>query len=87
MQVARVAEEVHATLSDVSVATRVLPAQDPQLTGLSGTMALNGAYLVDVGLEERFEHAVGQVRERHPDVTIESGGPWPPYSFAVLDQP
>ncbi|MGH3463836.1 MAG: GvpL/GvpF family gas vesicle protein, partial [Kribbellaceae bacterium] len=87
LQVARVAEEVHTAVSDVAVATRVLPPQDPQLTGLTGAMALNGAYLVDLDRQEQFEQTVTAVRERFPDVTVESGGPWPPYSFAVLDQP
>jgi Gas vesicle synthesis protein GvpL/GvpF len=86
-QVAQVADQVHASLSGVSVATRVLPAQDPQLTGLTGTMALNGAYLVDHGRREQFEREVAAVRARFPDLTVETGGPWPPYSFAVLDQP
>ena len=69
------------------MATRILPAQDPQLTGLTGAMALNGAYLVDLERLEQFELAIGEVRTRFADVTVESGGPWPPYSFAVLDQP
>ena len=87
IEVAKVAEEVHAALSEIAVATRILPAQDPQLTGLTGSMALNGAYLVDHERLEQFEQAVDEVRTRFPDVTVESGGPWPPYSFAVLDQP
>ena len=86
IEVAKVAEEVHAALSELAVAMRVLPAQDPQLTGLTGSMALNGAYLVEVERLEQFDRAVAEVRERFPDVTVESGGPWPPYSFAVLDQ-
>jgi hypothetical protein len=87
LQVARVAEEVHTAVSEVAVATRVLPPQDPQLTGLTGAMALNGAYLVDRDRQEQFEQTVTALRERFPDVTVASGGPWPPYSFAVLDQP
>jgi len=85
-EINRVAEEVHAALTHASVATRVLPSQDPQLTGLTGTMALNGAYLVDLVQGQRFEQQVHEVRERFPEVTVESGGPWPPYSFAVLEQ-
>jgi len=84
--VTRVADEVHAALARVSVATRVLPGQDPKLTGLTGTMALNGAYLVARSEEDAFEQAVAELRGRFPDVTVDSGGPWPPYSFAVLDQ-
>jgi hypothetical protein len=83
----QVAEEVHALLSRTSVASRVLPAQDPQLTGHTGTMVLNGAYLVESAERERFERELAEVRGRFPDVELEAGGPWPPYSFAVLEQP
>lgn len=83
---ARVAEEVHEALAQAAVANRVLPAQDPQLTGLSGTMALNGAYLVDLLQRQRFEQQLRELRARFPEVTVESAGPWPPYSFAVLEQ-
>lgn len=85
--VGRLAEEVHAVLSRAAVASRVLPAQDPQLTGLSGTMALNGAYLVEKAEQQQFEARVRDVRDSYPDVRVEAAGPWPPYSFAVLEQP
>lgn len=86
-EVGRVAEEVHAALAGVSVASRVLPPQDPQLTGLTGTMALNGAYLIELAEQEGFERQVGEARAAHPDVVVDVAGPWPPYSFAVLEQP
>jgi hypothetical protein len=82
----RVAEEVHALLCRTAVASRVLPAQDPQLTGLSGAMALNAAYLVELAEQERFEQRLDEARTLHPEVLIEAAGPWPPYSFAVLEQ-
>lgn len=85
-EVARVADEVHAAVSGVAVASRVLPPQDPQLTGLTGTMALNGAYLVERSHEARLEEQVDAMRAAHPDVVVDVNGPWPPYSFAVLDQ-
>ena len=81
----RVAEEVHALLAGTSVASRVLPSQDPQLTGLTGSMALNAAYLVERSEDERFEQRLREARTVHPDVMIEAAGPWPPYSFAVLE--
>ncbi len=86
-EVARVAEEVHLALAGASVASRVLPPQDPQLTGLSGTMALNGAYLIELTEREGFERRVDEVRAAHPDLVLDAAGPWPPYSFAVLEQP
>ena len=86
-EVGRVVEDVHAVLSRASVASRVLPAQDPQLTGLTGSMALNGAYLVELDRQQPFEHELDELRARFPDVEVHAAGPWPPYSFAVLEQP
>ena len=30
-----------------------------------------------------FLARVRELAERHPDTTLEVGGPWPPYSFAA----
>ncbi len=86
-QALKVAEEVHARLSAVSVASRRLPPQDPRLTGHVGTMTLNGAYLVDASRSDEFADAVRAVQSDHPDAGIDAAGPWPPYSFATLEQP
>ncbi len=83
---ARVAEEVHEALSAVSVASRRLPAQDPRLTGYQGTMVLNGAYLVDIDDGASFESLVQSLAEAHPESQVDVRGPWPPYSFAMLEQ-
>jgi hypothetical protein len=82
----QVAEEVHARLSAVSAASRRLPPQDPRLTGHAGTMTLNGAYLVDTSRGEEFAEAVRSAQGDHPDAGIDAAGPWPPYSFAMLEQ-
>jgi hypothetical protein len=81
----RVAESVHHELASVAEASRVLPAQDPQLTGHAGTMVLNGAYLVADDARDRFVARLEALRSTHAGVTLEAGGPWPPYSFAVLE--
>ncbi len=83
---ARMAEEVHQALSGLSAASRRLPAQDPRLTGYQGTMVLNGAYLVDINDGASFENLVQSLAEAHPDSPIDVRGPWPPYSFAMLEQ-
>jgi hypothetical protein len=82
------AARAHDALASASVASRLLPAQDPRLTGHEGTMVLNGAYLVDAedvgsftALADRLAGQLGA------GLTLEWRGPWPPYSFAVLDQP
>ena len=82
---ARVAESVHHELAAIADASRLLPAQDPQLTGHVGQMVLNGAYLVADSVRDTFAERVDALREEHVEVTLEAGGPWPPYSFAVLE--
>ena len=81
----QVAEHVHETLVTLSAASRRLPAQDPRLTGYRGTMVHNAAYLVSAGLAGEFGDAVGELTAEHREVVIEAGGPWPVYSFAILD--
>ena len=81
------AEEVHRELAAVAVASRVLPPQDPQLTGIAGTMVLNGAYLVDLAAGDDFAVRFRELAAAHPTLQAESAGPWPPYSFAVLEEP
>ncbi|HET7388836.1 MAG TPA: GvpL/GvpF family gas vesicle protein [Nocardioidaceae bacterium] len=84
---ARVAAEIHEELARRSVAARVLAAQDPRLTGHEGTMTLNGAYLVAAADADAFAEHVEQLAGGYTEVRVESHGPWPPYSFATLEQP
>jgi hypothetical protein len=79
------ADTVHESLTAQAVASKRLPPQDARLTGLTGTMVLNGAYLVDVDSAARFEEMVRSMESLHPDCQISSSGPWPPYSFAMLE--
>ena len=82
---AAMAERVHLTLAEASVASRRLPPQDAKLTGRTETMVMNGAYLVPDLDHDAFVALVEQVRESEPTAIVEVGGPWPPYSFAVLE--
>lgn len=79
------AARVHAALAEVSVAGRRLPAQDRRLTGHTGEMVLNGTYLVENDREDAFRGAVSALAEQNPQVRLEVAGPWPPYSFAMLE--
>ena len=81
------ADAVHDTLATQCVASRRLRPQDPRLTGHEGTMTLNGAYLVEEDEASRFTAAAARLAEENPDARIEVHGPWPPYSFATLEQP
>jgi hypothetical protein len=80
------AEQVDLALRDLAVATRRLRPQDPRLSGAAGTMLLNGAYLVDASYANAFADRVAALGAEHPEVSVACGGPWPPYSFATLDQ-
>lgn len=83
---ARVGDEVHDALSSVSVASRRLHPQDPRLTGRPGTMLLNGAYLIETDSGEAFESQAAALADSYQSVEISCVGPWPPYSFAMLEQ-
>ncbi|QIX27073.1 GvpL/GvpF family gas vesicle protein [Nocardioides sp. JQ2195] len=83
---AQVGDEIHDALSAMSVASRRLHPQDPRLTGHAGTMLLNGAYLIDADDGHLVDSRVRDLAEAHPSVEITCAGPWPPYSFAMLEQ-
>jgi hypothetical protein len=82
-----VASRIHQRLAEFSVASRQLPPQDPRLTGLTGAMVLNAAYLVPTDDRGRFVDEVSEVGRRHPELRVDCQGPWPAYSFATLDEP
>jgi len=79
------AERVHDALVPVVTASRRLPPQDSRLAGHEGTMVHNAAYLVERARSEDFIALVEQQAGAHPDVVVDARGPWPPYSFAMLD--
>jgi hypothetical protein len=84
---AAMAERVHAALAEASVASRRLAPQDARLTGRTETMVMNGAYLVPEADHDPFLALVQKIDESEPAAIVEVGGPWPPYSFAVMEQP
>lgn len=80
------ADRVHEALSGRSVASRRLAPQDPRLTGHQGTMVLNGAYLVDAEQGDVFAEEARACAAAYPHLEVDVRGPWPPYSFAMLEQ-
>jgi hypothetical protein len=80
------AGQVHEALHELSRASRQLPPQDPRLSGHQGTMVLNAAYLVPVEGADAFVARADDLAAAHPEVVVDRRGPWPPYSFAMLDQ-
>jgi Gas vesicle synthesis protein GvpL/GvpF len=77
------AEEVHARLQDWAIDAVVGRPQNPDLSGHTGQMLLNGAYLVDRDRVERFQALVAELQDRHRGLgaRVEASGPWPPYNF------
>ncbi|MFC4003139.1 GvpL/GvpF family gas vesicle protein [Prauserella oleivorans] len=80
------AGELHEALAALSVAARRHPPQDPKLSGRSGWMVLNGAYLVDDARGDEFARTVERLGADRAGVRLELTGPWPPYSFAGLEE-
>lgn len=79
------AEQVHAVLTRHAEAGRLYAPQDRGLSGVAEPMVLNGAYLVRKEAARDFPRLVEALAERHPAVRLELTGPWPPYSFAGVD--
>ncbi|WP_062982483.1 GvpL/GvpF family gas vesicle protein [Nocardia anaemiae] len=80
------AEQIHARLVRHSVAGRRQAATDPALSGRRDWMVLNGTYLVDDDRADDFTATVRELGAELPGIRLEITGPWPPYSFAGVDQ-
>jgi hypothetical protein len=84
------AEETHARLRDEAAAATRLPPQNRQLSGRSGEMVLNGAYLVERSSADKFAALTRELDARHRDIglSLELTGPFAPYNFvSVGDRP
>ena len=79
------ARSVHTELSKVAVASRLLRLQDPKLSGHPGKLVLNAAYLVRSDREQEFVTRSEEVLAGQDQYEVVRFGPWPPYSFAGLD--
>jgi hypothetical protein len=80
------AEQVHAALTADAVAAYRRPPQDPTLSGDRRRMLLNAAYLVEDPRRDEFLARVSLLAQEHPRLAVELTGPWPPYSFAAVDE-
>ena len=80
------AQLIHEAIAERAVAIRLLPAQDPRLSGHEGTMLINAAYLVAEADGDEFAAEAKALEARHPELVVDVQGPWPPYSFAMLEQ-
>jgi hypothetical protein len=77
------AQVVHQGLRAQAAAARVLRAPPRELSGESGALVLNGAYLVDRDRAAQFRAVASELgeRQRERGLRLEITGPWPPYSF------
>jgi hypothetical protein len=79
----RAAEETHARLRDQALDATTLPPQDRRLSGRSGEMVLNGAYLIERSRAARFAALTEELDARHHEIglRLELTGPFAPYNF------
>jgi Gas vesicle synthesis protein GvpL/GvpF len=77
------ADVVHTRLAACASEALLNPLQNPEVSGHTGEMLLNGVYLVDNRDADAFSEAVdalsGEFRSR--GAAVELTGPWPPYNF------
>jgi hypothetical protein len=76
-------EDAHSRLQHQAAAVTLLRPQNPKLSGRSGQMLLNGAYLVERSRAEEFAALVNELRDRHREIGLDFdlSGPWAPYNF------
>jgi hypothetical protein len=77
-------QESHARLEEWAVASQLLPPQRSELSGRSGEMVLNGAYLVDDERLDGFRTVIAELGRQYggdKGLAFELTGPWPPYNF------
>jgi hypothetical protein len=85
-QVTEQAKAIQTALQGRAVAVRQHPPQDPTLSGHSGTVILNMAYLLDDDQVNDFLELVDSIDRRTPGIGVEVTGPWPPYSFIDAEE-
>jgi hypothetical protein len=77
------AERVHHTLTELAVASRRYPPQDPRLSGEPDEMVLNAAYLVEESDMPMLRGAIARCND-DGSLRVEMTGPWAAYSFTTL---
>jgi hypothetical protein len=77
------AQEVHDRVSAHAVEALLNPLQNPEVSGHSGDMLLNGVYLVDDRAAAEFHSAIDELAGEYEPrgARVELTGPWPPYNF------
>jgi hypothetical protein len=76
------ADRIHTTLMRHAVDGKRKPPPDRSLSGRNDLAVLNGTYLVDSDAVEFFRETVAALAMSTGRMSMETTGPWPPYSFA-----
>jgi hypothetical protein len=78
-------DEVDGALRVHAIAAARLRPQNRELSGYTGNMLLNAAYLLDADEVDALRATADELQERHADhgARIIVTGPWPPYNFAA----
>jgi gas vesicle protein GvpL/GvpF len=79
------AEWLHGQLARRAARAHRHRPQDQRLSGVAQPMLLNAAYLVDRDRADGFRHAVEELAGDRPPGSVVVTGPWPPYSFAPVE--
>ncbi|MTD54465.1 GvpL/GvpF family gas vesicle protein [Amycolatopsis pithecellobii] len=80
------ARRIHARLATLAVDARTHPPQSRALAAENGRMILNAAYLVGDADARKFIDAAEACEEDNDAIRAQVTGPWPPYSFASLEE-
>jgi hypothetical protein len=77
------AQDVHDRVAAHAVEALLNPLQNPEVSGHSGDMLLNGVYLVEDSASGEFHAAVNELATKYEPrgASVELTGPWPPYNF------
>jgi hypothetical protein len=77
------AQEVHDRVAAQAVEALLNPLQNPEVSGHTGDMLLNGVYLVDDRVSAELHSVIAALASKYEPrgVRVELTGPWPPYNF------
>jgi hypothetical protein len=76
------AERIHGSLMRYAVDGKRKPPQARSLSGRDDVTVLNSTYLVDSDAVGLFREAAAALVMSTDKLSLETTGPWPPYSFA-----
>jgi hypothetical protein len=77
------AQDVHDRVSAHAVEALLNPLQNPEVSGHTGDMLLNGVYLVDDRAAAEFHSVIDELAGEYEPrgARVQLTGPWPPYNF------